>query len=176
MYMSEKTKWRFTVPQAGEVDSAESVEARMVDIDRARIGPMNKAELLSNGKKLLPQSFVDGDSSFYSDEPDQYWSSIEGRPIYTTRSHYHPMPTMVLRSNTADTSSYADAAERADRAGYLDPGFTINGKLVTGRNSQSVTIRQSDIPDANRVFWGTSDPSSATISSPRQGDIYVKVI
>ena len=176
MYQDENTRWLFTVPQAGEVDSVEAVEKRVREIDKAILGPMEKAELLSHGKKLNPKSFVDGDRSTYSDTPDEYWSTIKGEPIYTTESHYHPIPSVVLRSNQATNASYAASADKANQAGYLSPGFTINGMQVTGRDGQSVTIKVNDIPDAPRVFWGSNDPENASIgTSPRKGDIYVRV-
>lgn len=176
MYMSNKTSWRFTVPQAGEVDSAESVENRMVEIDKALIGPMNKAELVSNGRQLIPQSYVDGDKSFYSDVPDDYWSEIEGRPIYTTTSHYHPMPSIVRNSNNAENAGYAARAGNANTANSLTPGFTLNGHVVTGANNQVVTIKHDDIPDSPRVFWGANEPSSTSFPTLRRGDIYVRVL
>ena len=175
-YMSNKTRWRFEVPQAGEVDSAESVEERMIEIDKALIGPMAKAELTSNGKKLNPNSFVDGDESKYSDEPDSYWSTIEGRPIYTTKTHFHPLPSVVMRSNQAANATYADSAKRADVAGSIRPGITLNGLKLTGENAQSATLLIDDIPDASRVFFGTGKPSSIAMASPRRGDIYVQIL
>ena len=175
-YIDENTRWRFTAPQAGEVDSAQSVAERLEEVDKALIGPMNRAELLSGGAKLNPATFVDGDSSKYSDAPDEYWSTIEGRPVYTTKTHFHPMPTMVMRSNTADSASYAEGAEHADEAAKLSPGFKLNGKTVTGEGGQEVVLGVDDISDAPRVFWGTSAPSSPPVQSPRKGDIYVQVL
>ena len=175
-YLSERTRWRFTVPQAGEVDSAESVEERMVEIDGALIGPMAKAELLSNGNKLTPAAYADGDTSKYSDSPDSYWSTIEGRPIYTTKTHYHPIPSVVLRSNQSESASYAESAAKADVAGRLYPGISLNGKTLTGAGGQSVTLEINDIPDANRVFWGASQPSQMALPELRRGDIYIQTL
>ena len=175
-YMSDKTRWRFKVPQAGEVDSAETVEERMIEIDKALIGPMAKAELLSNGKKLNPNSFIDGYESKYSELPDEYWSTIEGRPIYTTKTHYHPIPSVVMKSNTATNASYAESARKADVAAALRPGITLNGIRLTGESGQSATLHIDDIPDAPRVFFGTGNPSNGAVPSPRRGDIYVQVL
>lgn len=290
-YIDENTRWRFRVPQAGEVDSAENVERRMVEIDQSLIGPMNKAELLSNGVQLTVSSYVDNETSKYSTSADAYWSRQEGRSIYVTRTHYHPTPNRVPNADHADEATHAlnaddalradwartattqtwgtddttiattayvnmlvsrltdgrikvkeaehadDAdnavwaenavtqpwgtnnktiatteyvnmlltklsdgsikvknAEHADNsntadyaqcAGYLKPGFKLNGKLITGKSGDGetppeYTIKQDDIPDQPRVYWGTKNPTQYTniadATRRRKGDIFVKII
>jgi len=290
-YIDENTRWRFRVPQAGEVDSAESVERRMVEIDQSLIGPMNKAELLSNGVNLDASSYVDSETSQYSTSADAYWTRQEGRSIYVTRTHYHPTPDRVPNADHADEATHAlraddalraewagtattqpwettdttiattayvhelverlldgrikvknaehaDNADNADwavnaitqswgtndntiattayvnmlltklsdgsikvknaehaddantathakHAGYLKPGFKLNGKLITGKSKDGETppehtIKQADIPDQPRVYWGTKNPtqytSLADATKRRKGDIFVKII
>lgn len=175
MYRSENMNWRFTVPQAGEVDSVERVESMLSEIDDALIGPMKKAELTSNGNWINPDAYTDGDSSSYSTVPDEYWSAIEGRSIYTTKSHYHPIPTIVVKSESSNTSSFANVSDTALSAAKLNPGIKLNGKTLTGEIGQQVTLTANDIPDVPRVFWGPNPPSSASVASPRRGDIYVQV-
>ena len=181
-YQDENTRWRFTVPQAGEVDSAESVEKRMVEIDTAILGPMEKAELVSNGDELDPSEYGDGDTSQYSTEPDEYWTDQEGRDIYVTRRHFHPTQQRVPYADEAGHAAEADHAENADWAGYLKPGFNLNGYLITGKSSDgttppSHTLKLNDIPDAGRVFWGKQEPSKVTsFPALRKGDLYVMVL
>ena len=122
-YRDINTLWRFTVPQAGEVDSAESVESMMVEIDNALISPMGKAELTSNGNQLTPSGYTDGSTSKYSTVIDEYWSEQEGRDIYVTRRHYHPTQTRVPHADHADDADHADEADHAldsDHAGEAD--------------------------------------------------------
>lgn len=223
-YIDVNTLWRFTVPQAGEVDSAESVERMMVEIDDALIGPMAKAELTANGAALNANDYTDGSTSKYSTSKDSYWSAQEGRNIYVTRRHYHPTPNRVPNADNATNASHAanadhasnadnaanathasqadnatnashaanaDRATRADRAtnadyatraGYLSPGFKLNGITITGKptsgsSAPSHTIKLNDIPDSTRVFWGTREPSGVTsFPTLRRGDLYVKII
>ena len=181
-YIDENTRWRFTVPQAGEVDSAESVERMLVEIDDALIGPMGRAELVDCGGPLNPSDYVDGDTSEYSDEPDAYWSAQEGRPVYVTKRHFHPAQGSVAYADESGSSNESKYAERAEYAGYLVPGFRLNGKHITGKQGddgsmQSTVIEIADIPDAPRVYWGASEPNDADIELPRRrGDIYVKIM
>lgn len=181
-YIDENTNWRFTVPQAGEVDSAESVTDMLEEVDDALIGPMRKAELLSSGAALNPASYVDGADSTYSTSADAYWSEQMGRSVYTTQSHFHPTQTKVPFAVESSHATNADSATTAGTASKLSPGINLNGKLLTGEGPnastpQSVNLVLNDIPDAPRVFWGTSEPSEVTsFTSLRRGDIYVKIL
>ena len=181
-YQDTNTVWRFTVPQAGEVDSAESVENRMVEIDQALIGPMNKAELIGNGAELDPADYTDGETSKYSTEFDPYWTEMEGRDIYVTRTHYHPTQEKVPYAEEAGHAAEATHAEYADEAKWLKPGFNLNGHVITGKSADGETPPEhtlviNDIPDAGRVFWGSQEPQNVTsFPALRRGDIYVKVL
>ena len=182
-YRDENTNWRFTVPQAGEVDSAETVTSMLEEVDDALLGPMRKAELISHGSALNPASYTDGADSTYSTAKDNYWTEQEGFNVYVTRAHYHPTQTKVPYAEEAGHAEESDHALRSDVASKLSPGILLNGKLLTGEGAsagepQVANILLNDIPNAPRVFWGTPEPSENP-SLPavlRRGDIYVKVL
>lgn len=185
-YIDEGTLWRFTVPQAGEVDSAESVDLMVRAVDSALISPMAKAELVSGGASIDAAEYIDGDTSTYSTQPDAYWSEQEGGDVYVTRRHFHPTPNRVPNADYANEAGHAESATSADWAGRLNPGFTLNGILITGESGDGVTppshvLHHDDIPDAPRVFWGSGEPVPGGGMVParselRRGDIYIKVI
>lgn len=182
-YRDENTKWRFTVPQAGEVDSAETVTSMLEEVDAALLGPMRKAELISHGAAINPTPFPDGGDSTYSSSRDDYWTEQEGFDVYVTRSHYHPTQSKVPYAENAGHADEADHAQLADAASKLSPGILLNGKLLTGEGAsagepQVANIMLDDIPNATRVFWGTLEPSEnpSLPTELRRGDIYIKVL
>lgn len=168
-YKIADTSWKFTTPQEGEVDSAEKVAEMLTEIDAALLDPGKKAQLTSQG---ADQSTVtDQSSEFY--DPSFVYDSYKGK--YVTSLHEHPTPESVPNADHAEEADHAAEADRADSAGALSPGGTINGHTFTG--VEDVVVKNDDIPDSVRVFYGTQDPSDfgGFPSVLRNGDLYVKI-
>ena len=51
-YKIESTAWKFTAPQRGEVDSAESATEMLAEIDAALLDPGKKGQLTSVGAEV----------------------------------------------------------------------------------------------------------------------------
>lgn len=166
-YKLESTNWKFTVPQAGEVDSVETVAAMMGEIDNAILDPGEKAQITSRGEAqdLVSESGGFPDDSFVFDEYTQKW---------VTQMHSHPTPPSVPSADHADNADHADEADHADRASRLDPGASINGHHFDG--TEDITLKISDIPDSSRVFYGTVKPDKygGFPKQLRNGDLYVE--
>lgn len=147
--------WNLPVPESGEVDSVQRYNSFALAVDSALISENNKLQLESAGQN---QGGTTYDS--YSEK-------------YVTNLHYHPTPTSVPNADHADSADYATEAGSATTASKLDPGANINGHLFTGESD--ITIQTNDIPDAHRVFWGTTTPDNygGFPAVLRNGDLYV---
>ena len=166
-YIDQDTAYRFTVPQQGEVDSAESVKEMVEEIDAALIDPGKKAQLESRGESV---SFVSSSASEWHDPGfvlDPYANK------WVTNLHSHPTPSAVPYADAAGSTLTSDTAESCTTAKQLSPGFNINGHQTDGKTDVTVSI--ADIPDAQRVFYGTVDPARFSFPvPPKVGDIYVR--
>ena len=151
-YKIATTKWKFTAPQEGEVDSAERVADMLQEIDDAIPTPNVLAQLTSRGAKVSGIA----DSTFVLD-------SNYSPPRWGTTLHSHPLPTSVPYAESAETAITATTATTAATANRLINSFSINGKATNG--TQNVTLKIDDISDSHRVFSRT----------PRKYDIYVKI-
>lgn len=167
-YKIESTSWKFTTPQQGEVDSAESVTEMLEEIDSALLDPGKKGQLISVGADV---SIVTSESSEFYD-PSFVYDAYKGK--WVTSLHEHPTPKSVPQADHADEADHAKKADHADVASSLSPGGTINGHSFTG--VEDVVVMTDDIPDATRTFYGTQDPASygGFPTKLRNGDIYVK--
>lgn len=145
-YQDANTLWRFTVPQAGEVDSTQAVTEMLEEVDDALISPMAKAELTSNGAALNPSNYTDGSTSKYSSVVDGYWSSQEGRNIYVTRRHYHPTPDRVPNADSADSATRADSADYATNAYHAS-----NADSATSANHATTADSANEASHATRA-------------------------
>lgn len=167
-YKMSDTNWKFTAPQAGEVDSAENKAATLKEIDEAIISPDERAQLTGKGEqssKITDQTY----------KLDSYLTKQRNKNTYVTEKHFHPTPTSVPKADKATEADHAKKADSATSASKLNPGKKINGHLFDG--TKDITIKRDDIPDVNRVFYGTADPSkySGFPKTLRNGDIYVKI-
>lgn len=168
-YRIESTAWKFTTPQQGEVDSAQSVTEMLEEVDAALLDPGKKGQLTSSGSEM--SIVTDTSSEFY--DPGFVYDAYQGK--WVTSLHNHPTPKSVPQADHADEADHAKEADHADVASSLSPGGTINSHKFTG--VERVVVKTNDIPDATRTFYGTQDPSNygGFPSKLRNGDIYVKV-
>lgn len=166
-YKLETTNWKFTVPQAGEVDSVENFAKNIQEIDDALIDPGVKAQLMSRGEA---QPIVGQDGEFRDDT--FHYDEYTGK--FVTETHAHPTPDSVPNADHADEADHAFEADHAKIASRLEPGAHINGYLFDG--TQDITLKTDDIPDANRVFYGTVKPAQfgGFPKVLRNGDLYVE--
>lgn len=167
-YKIESTAWKFTAPQQGEVDSAESVTEMLTEIDAALLDPGKKGQLTSVGAEV--SIVTDKSSEFY--DPTFVYDAYKEK--WVTSLHEHPTPKSVPKADHADEADHAKEADHADVASSLSPGGTINTHRFTG--VENVMVMTDDIPDATRTFYGTQDPADygGFPTKLRNGDIYVK--
>lgn len=173
-YKDDGTRWKFTVPQEGEVDSAEKFRSHVREIDAAIMSPDEKAQLTSRGNQ---QGATVSDKTFVRDE---FYSKSEGKDVYVTALHRHPAPSLVPKASESDHAKSADTADSAKVAERLSPGFSINGHRTDGNSDSQgggdVNISIADIPDAPQVFYGTVTPDrfGGFPAQIRDGSIYVQ--
>ena len=167
MYKMDDTKWQFTSPVEGEVDSVEKKQQTLKEIDAALITPDNRKILESGGK-----SVIDSSGGLLTVE-DSYLKSQGVEDCFVTEIHKHPTPQSVPQ---ADHATEADHAERAIK---LTPGANINGHFFDGTSDVTIggNFEMDDVPGARRQFWGKSEPSQygGFPKDLRDGDIYVMV-
>lgn len=189
-YRMDDTKWGFTAPHEGEVNSARLEANRIREYDDASLSPQQVLQLTSNGNSSIETTFgVDEDgnpvdmtiSAIPGDElftRDEYQSDKLGRDVYVTRQHYHPTPSSVPVADWADRSERADTADSAEVAERLAEAVRINGHEFDG--TQDVYISFDDYDESRRIWYGTEDPSGVDWQavSPnrglRPGDVYVR--
>lgn len=163
----ESTNWKFTAPQEGELDSAENKANTLQEIDDAIITPDEKAQLTGRGK---PSDVIE-DQTY---QIDDYLSEKRGKDTWVTQQHFHPTPDSVPEADHAKDADHATEADSSKEAAKLNPGAKINNHLFDG--TKDIEIKINDIPDANRVFYGTQEPAQfkGFPKELRDGDIYVK--
>ena len=163
-YENTDFNWKFTVPQAGEVDSSESMTRMLGEIDAALLTPDERDQLTDQG-----QGNAEGSTR------DDYLSELAGHDVFTTDLHYHSSSIPVQNAQSAQEAGHAALADDAKTAQKLSPGASINGHLFTG--ASDVTINASDIPGVNKVYWGAVEPSQYTGFGPlTPGDLYIRVV
>ena len=164
-YKLESTNWKFTVPQEGEVDSAENKTKTLEEIDQALITPIYRSLLESGGQKVegAPEALC-------------YYDDYKG--CYVTTLHEHPIPPHVPEADHATEADHAKDADDALRAQKLNPGRKINTHLFDG--TKDITVGEDpameDVPGARRQFYGTVEPSAykGFPTTLRDGDFYCK--
>jgi hypothetical protein len=184
-YKDQGTEWKFTIPSEGEVDSVETYQAHVREVDAALIDQDSKKQLLSRGTRSGKVVI------------DAYQTAQAGKDVYVTELHKHPTPTSVPQADHADEADHAleaDHAKEADhaieasqavklktarkisdiwfdgtkdivipwvehstRADKLQPGANINSILFNG--TTDITLYRIDIPDMRWTFWGTQPPT-----------------
>ena len=163
-YKDASFNWKFTVPQAGEVDSSEGMTRMLGEIDAALLTPDERDQLTDQG-----QGNAEGSTR------DDYLSELAGHDVYVTGLHVHSSSIPVQHAQSAQEAEHATEADSAKVAQRLQPGASINGHLFTG--ASDVTISASDIPGVNKVYWGTVEPSQYTGFGPlTPGDLYIRVV
>lgn len=148
--------WDVSVPEVGEVDSIESLEAMLDDI--------LSASFTQNEKTQLKGAGVQGGGAAY----DAY----QGK--YVTGLHYHPTPDSVPYADNAGHADEAGHADKADEATKLATARTINGHPFDG--TANITIDAHDIGRVPKVYWGKEEPTSAVASDLQDGDLYIKIL
>lgn len=149
-YKDSNTNWKFTVPQEGEVDMAQTVRESLEEVDTALLTPDNKAQLNIKGTS----SSTITDTTYVK---DTYQTALAGKDVYTTSLHYHPTPKRVPLADLATEADHAKNADLATKAQALTPGGVINGYTFTG--VETIQIGIDDIKDAPRTYCGTVEPA-----------------
>lgn len=176
-YKMADTKWKFTAPQEGEVDSAEKKANTLREIDAAIPSPGILAVLTSQGKSPLVPDVTNPQSEWYDPtikSPIWYFDKKQNK--WVTESHYHPLPTSVPYAEESRHSKDSDRSKESDVASRLKPGFKINEKHTNG--ATDITLVLDDIPGSFRVWYGTMTPDKYTgfgKTKLHEKDLYVKI-
>ena len=123
-YRIQDTKWKFTAPQEGEVDSAEKKADTLREIDQAIPHPGILAQLTSRGVSPLVPDVSDPNNLYYDEEfaktLDETWFYDEYQDKWVTTVHYHPTPDSVPHADHSTESDHAKEADHSDVASRLD--------------------------------------------------------
>lgn len=166
-YKMDDTNWKFTAPQEGEIDSAESVADMLKEVDNAVLSPGEKAQLTSRGNDAEEASSPS--SEFY----DATFVYDDYKKKYVTSLHEHPTPASVPEADHAKEADHSKEADLSEKAKALTPGAKIQGHLFDG--TQDITLHPSDFPDMHKVYFGTVEPDKFQGFDREliNGDIYV---